>query len=168
MLVKYVLLAVFLAVIVSSCDSSPRQKPKESLIDTVWVPRAIAWVRPHPQDAELGGIQYADFTLLSFRAQGKCLLISSTHSLGDGDTVIVATEPGIRVDSGHYQVAPSRVIITTKNASRTFRPPTTDRRDDVRTDTLPVTGASLWYKGIEYCPYTKLGGQRVDSFWRLL
>ena len=165
MLAQRLSLAVLLSGIISSCGTPSVQQPEQALANTVWVPRSIAWVRPHPGDAELGHIQYAAFTLLAFRAQGQCLLISSTHSLGEGDTIIIATEPGVRLDSGRYRIEPNQLVLTSKNLSHTFTPPNPGKLYDARTDTLPFTGNTLVYKGIAYRPYTKLAGRSIHSFW---
>jgi hypothetical protein len=151
---------------VGSCDAPSVQKAATAsgLANTVWVPRTIAWVRPHPNDAELSGIQYADFTLLSFRSQGRCLLISAYHSLGDSDTIIVATESA-RVDSGRYRLAPQRVVVRSLNLFHDFTP--VGEQYKARIDTLSFNGRSLVYQGVEYRPYTKLAGQSIDSFWAL-
>ncbi|HEX8328649.1 MAG TPA: hypothetical protein VF629_13990 [Hymenobacter sp.] len=167
MLATRFLLAVLSGGIASSCDAPPLQQAEPVLANTVWVPRVIAWERPHPHDAELSGIRYASFTLLAFRARGRRLLVSSIHSRGDQDTILAATEPGVQVDSGRYRVAANRVIITSKNLTHTFTPPHPGTLYDERTDTLSFAGGTLRYKGIAYRPYTKLAGQRIASFWAL-
>jgi hypothetical protein len=166
MLAKRFFLAVLSGGVVGGCDAPSVQQaaPASGLANTVWVPRTIAWVRPHPHDAELSGIQYADFTLLSFRAQDRCLLISAYHSLGDGDTIIVATESA-RVDSGRYRLAPRRVVVRSHNLSHDFSP--VGEKYEARIDTLSFTGRTLVYQGVAYRPYTKLAGQSIDSFWAL-
>ncbi|WP_457072081.1 hypothetical protein [Hymenobacter sp. UYAg731] len=160
-------MALLLGAVVSSCDAPPVQQSEHALANTVWVPRTIAGECPYPHDAELNGIQYASFTLFAFRARGRCLLVSPTHSLGDKDTILVATEPGVRVDSGRYRVALNLVIIMTQNQSRTITPPHPGTLYDGRTDTLSLTLPTLVYQGIEYRPYTKLAGQSMNSFWEL-
>ena len=165
MFAHYCLLALLLGSVVCWYDAPPVQQPKRTLANTVWVPRTIAWQRPFPHDAELRRIQYAAFTLLSFQAQGRCLLISSYHSRGAGDTIIVATEPGIRLDSGHYRIEPQQDVITSNNVYRTLTSTRASQQKDARTDTLSFKGQALLYKGLEYRPYTKLSGRSVDSFW---
>jgi hypothetical protein len=166
MLLK-LLCCAFLFTVTTSCHTATTPASLEQkLVNTVWVPRT--WQSPLPYDAELGRIRYADFTLLSFRAQGKCLLLSSYHSLGNGDTIFVATEPGYTLDSGRYQVEPAQVLLTTKNFYHTFTPPVVGNQYEERTDTLAFTGTYLVYEGTEYQPYTKLAGQRISSFWALL
>ena len=127
------------------------------------MPRAVAWVRPYPDDAELGGIQYADFSLLCFWGQGKFMRVSSYHSLGDGDTIIVATEPDFRIDSSRYRIRPNRVVVTSKPVYQSINFVPLGKK--ARTDTLSLSGQTLWYEGIEYCPCTKLSGRSIDSFW---
>lgn len=163
MLAKCFFLPLLSCVTLSSCEAPPVQQAGTALANTVWVPRTIAWVRPHPEDAELSGIQYADFPLLCFRDQGKFMRVSSYHSLGDGDTIIVATEPGFRVDSGRYRMGPNRAVVTSKPVYQSIAFAPLSKK--ARTDTLSLTGQTLWYKGIEYRPCTKLSGQSIDSFW---
>jgi hypothetical protein len=161
---NYLLLAVLSASIGSSNAAWFGEQPPRALANTVWVPRTIAWVQPFPHDAEMSGIQYADFPLLCFRDQGQFMRVSSTHSRGDNDTILVATEPGIRVDFGRYQVEPTRIVVTSKVGYRTinFTPSLPDK---ARTDTLLLTGHYLVYQGVAYRPYTKLAGQSIPSFW---
>jgi hypothetical protein len=162
---KYLLLAVLLGS-TNSREAALSVAPlKLSLANTVWVPRTIAWVQPFPQDVEMSGIQYADFSLLCFRSQGQFMQVSSYHSRGTHDTIIVATEPGVSVAFGHYHVASNRLVVTSKTGYRTidFRP--TGMKDQVHTDTLTLSGQRLVYQGVEYRPYTKLAGQRITSFW---
>lgn len=161
---KYLLLAVLSASIGSSYATWFGEQPTLALVNTVWVPRTIAWVQPFPQDAERSGIQYADFPLLCFREQGQFMRISSYHPRGDNDTIIVATEPGIKVDFGRYRVEPNRVVVLSKTGYRTINF-TPSVKDKARTDTLSFSGQYLVYKGVEYRPYTKLSGQSIHSFW---
>jgi hypothetical protein len=158
---KHLLLAVLAGTSYAAFSAQP---PKLALANTVWVPCTITWVQPFPHDAEMSGIQYTDFPLLCFRGQGQFMRVSSTHSRGDNDTIIVATEPGIRVDFGRYQVEPTRIVVTSKVGYRTinFTPSLPDK---ARTDTLLLTGHYLVYKGVAYRPYTKLAGQSIPSFW---
>ena len=161
---KSFFLPLLSCIMLSSCEAPLVQQPGTVLAHTVWVPRTIAWVRPHPEDAELSRIQYADFPLLCFRDQGKFMQISSYHSLGNGDTIIVATEPGFRVDSGRYRlVALNRVVVTSQPVYQSINFVPLSKK--TRLDTLSLTGQSLWYEGIEYRPCTKLSGQSIDSFW---
>jgi hypothetical protein len=161
---KSLLLAVLSASIGSSNVAWFGEQPPRALANTVWVPRTIAWVQPFPHDAEMSGIQYADFPLLCFRDQGQFMRVSSYHSRGDNDTIIVATEPGIKVDFGRYRVEPTQVVVLSKTMCRTvsFTPSV---KDKARTDTLSFKGQHLVYKSIEYRPYTKLSGQSIHSFW---
>jgi hypothetical protein len=160
----YLLLAGLLA---STSSSTPPLSlpPLPALVNTVWVPRSINWVQPFPRDVELRGIEYADFALLCFRTQGQFMRVSSYHSRGDYDTILVATEPGVRVDYGHYRISANRLIVTAKTGYRTidFRP--AGQLDQPRTDTLCFRGRYLLYRGVEYRPTTKLAGQRLRSFW---
>jgi hypothetical protein len=163
---KYLLLAVLLGS-TSSRDAALSGAPsKLVLANTVWVPRTIAWEQPFPQDAEMSGIQYADFSLLCFCSQNQFMRVSSYHSRGRNDTIHVATEPGVSVAFGHYRVASNQLVVTSKISYRTidFRP-AGSRQDHVHTDTLLVSGQRLVYQGVEYRPYTKLAGQRLASFW---
>jgi hypothetical protein len=162
---KYLLLNVLLGS-TSSRDAALSVAPsKPVLANTVWVPRTIAWEQPFPQDAEMSGIQYADFSLLCFRSQNQFMRVSSYHSRGRNDTIFVATEPGVSVAFGGYRVVSNRLLVTSKISYRTidFRPG--GSQDQVHTDTLLLTGQRLLYKGVEYRPYTKLAGQRLSSFW---
>ena len=163
MLAKCFFWPLLSCVTLSSCEAPPGQQAGTALANTVWVPRAVAWVRPHPDDAELGSIQYADFSLLCFRGQGKFMRVSSYHSLGDGDTIIVATEPGFRVDSGRYRMGPNRVVVTSKPEYQSINFVPLGKK--ARTDTLSLSGQTLWYEGIEYRPCTKLSGRSIDLFW---
>ncbi|MFD2720071.1 hypothetical protein ACFST9_15210 [Hymenobacter monticola] len=164
MFATHYFLPVLSCVLLSGCEAPPAARAELALANTVWVPHTITWVRPHPNDAELSSIQYAHFTLLSFRPQGRCLLISDYHSLGDADTIIVSTESP-SVDSGHYRLEPYRVVVRSKNLSHYFTPP--GERYEACTDTLSITGRTLVFRGVEYRPYTKLAGQSIDSFWTL-
>lgn len=161
---KYLLLTVLAASSGSSNAAWPGEQPLLALASTVWVPRTITWVQPFPHDAEMRGIQYADFPLLCFRDQGQFMRVASYHSRGDNDTIIVATEPGIKVDFGRYRVERTRVIILSKTMYRTINF-TPSIKNEARTDTLSVRGHYLVYKGIAYRPYTKLSGQSISSFW---
>jgi hypothetical protein len=162
---KYLLLAVLLGSTSSRYAALSIAPPTLVLANTVWVPRTIVWEQPFPQDAEMSGIQYAAFSLLCFRSQHQFMQVSSYHSRGRNDTILVATEPGVSVAFGRYRVAPNRLVVTAKIGYRTidFRP--TGRQDQVHTDTLSLTGSRLVYQGVEYRPYTKLAGQRIASFW---
>lgn len=161
---NYLLLAGLAASLGRSNAAWFGKQPPLALANTVWVPRTIAWVQPFPHDAEMSGIQYADFSLLCFRDQGQFMRVSSYHSRGDNDTIIVATEPGIKVDFGRYRVEPTRVLVLSKTRYRTINF-TPSVKDKARTDTLSFRGQHLVYKGIEYRPYTKLSGQSIRSFW---
>jgi hypothetical protein len=163
---KYLLLAVLVGSASSRDEALSVAPSKLVLANTVWVPRTIAWEQPFPHDAEMSGIQYADFSLLCFGSQNQFMRVSSYHSRGRNDTIHVATEPGVSVAFGHYRVAPNRLVVTAKIGYRTidFRP-AGSRQDHVHTDTLPVSGQRLVYQGVEYRPYTKLAGQRIASFW---
>ena len=163
MLAKYSFLTLLSYVTLSSWESSSVQQAGITLANTVWVPRAIAWVRPFPLDAEMQEIQYADFSLLCFRARGQFMRVSSYHSLGPGDTIIVATEPGFRVDFGRYRIEPNQVVVTSKSVYQSINFVPLGKK--ARTDTLSLTGRTLWYKGIEYRPCTKLSGRSINSFW---
>jgi hypothetical protein len=164
MLPKYFLPTLLSATVGRSSVTWLGEPPPATLINTVWVPRTIAWVQPFPHDVEMSGIQYADFPLLCFRAQGQFMRISSYHSRGDNDTIIVATEPGIKVDFGRYQVDPTRLVVLSKTGYRTinFTPSVKDKE---RTDTLLFRGPYLVYQGVEYRPHTKFSGQNIPSFW---
>ncbi|MDO7851448.1 hypothetical protein [Hymenobacter convexus] len=167
MLAKRFFLVALSVGVVSCSHAPPVEQPKPALANTIWAPRTIAWVRPFPHDAELKGIQYADFPLLCFRSHGNFLRVSSYHSRGENDTIIVATEPSVRVDSGRYYVGPSRVVVISKTVYRTFKLMPADNMSRVRTDTISWSGRRLVYEGVEYCPYTKLSGRSMDSFWAL-
>jgi hypothetical protein len=163
---NYLLLAVLVGNTSSRGAALLPAPPKLVLANTVWVPHTIAWEQPFPQDAEMSGIQYADFSLLCFRGQNQFMRVSSYHSRGHNDTIFVATEPGVNVAFGRYRVEPTRLVVTSKIGYRTiaFRP-AGSRQDQVHTDTLTVSGQRLVYQGIEYQPYTKLAGRRIASFW---
>jgi hypothetical protein len=162
---NYLLLAVLLGSSSSRDATWFLPPPQLALANTAWLPRTISWVRPFPHDAELRGIQYAAFPLLCFRDQGQFMLVSSSHSLGDNDTIIVATEPGVRVAFGRYRVAPKRLVVTSKTVYRTIDFRLVRGPDRPRTDTLTFTGQRLVYQGVEYRPYTELPGQSIRSFW---
>ncbi|RZK27955.1 MAG: hypothetical protein EOO63_12300 [Hymenobacter sp.] len=93
------------------------------------------------------------------------MLVSSSHSLGDNDTIIVTTEPGVRVAFGRYRVAPNRLVVASKTVYRTIDFQLIRGPDRPRTDTLTFTGQRLGYQGVEYRPYTKLSDQSIRSFW---
>ena len=164
MLPKYFLLTLLSATVGRSSVTWLGEPRPATLINTVWVPRTIAWVQPFAHDVELSGIQYAAFPLLCFRAQGQFMRISSYHSRGDNDTIIVATEPGIKVDFGRYQVDPTRLVVLSKTGYRTltFTPAVEDKE---RTDILLFRDPYLVYQGVEYRLHTKFSGQNIPSFW---
>lgn len=162
---KYLLLTVLVGSTSSKYAALSVAPSKLVLANTVWVPRTIAWEQPFPQDAEMSGIQYADFSLLCFRSQNQFMRVSSYHSRGRNDTIIVATEPGVIVAFGHYRVVPNRLLVTSKISYRTIDFRSGGSQDQVHTDTLLVAGQRLLYQGVAYRPYIKLAGQRLASFW---
>ena len=162
---KYRLLALLIGSTSSRDAALSIAPPKLELANTVWVPRTIVWEQPFPQDAEMSGIQYADFSLLCFRSQQQFMRVSSYHTRGRNDTILVATEPGVSVAFGRYYVEPNRLVVTSKISYRTIDFRSAGMKDQVHTDTLLLIGQRLVYQGIEYRPYTKLAGQRIASFW---
>jgi hypothetical protein len=154
---------LFALLVGSPLAVSPASMPE--LAGSVWVPQTIHWERPLPHDPELRHIRYASFPVLSFRSPGQCLVIHSTHSLGKANRILVATEPGFRVDSGAYRQTPRSLVLTTRTAYALMGKPENPLPGPPRTDTLRRQGPHIWFRGVKYQRCTQLGGRSMDSFW---
>ena len=133
--------------------------------DSIWVPKYISWVSPLPNDEELGEVKYSSFDVIIFKKTNQALIVTSTNSLGELDTISMATEPGLRLRLGDYYCNDKEVIFDCQKQIYTFKMPgRTDKPCEI--PKMTWDGNSLFYNGREYIKYSKFNGEPFSCFWK--
>ena len=157
------ILAALTAVCTMSCTSNT-DNVELRLSGSMWVPKHISWTRPLPNDEELGEINYSSFDVVVFKKQGQALIVTSTNSLGEGDTISMATEPGVRIRAGNYTLKSEVIMFNCQKQVYTLRM-IGQSKNPCEASEMTLKGNSMFYNKTEYVKYSKFNGEPFYYFW---
>jgi len=93
---------------------SPVKKNSDASISGTWIPENVKWKSADENDPELKRIKYSSFLTFSFKTPSDFIIIGSTNSPGDQDSILLATEPGYNISRGKWQPGKDTNIILIK------------------------------------------------------
>lgn len=145
-----------------SCSNLKEVKQKEKL-EGNWVPVKIEWKSAVEGDPELEKIKHSSFYTFSF-TNSEFILVGSTNTPGDSDSLILASEPGYSLFYGKWKMQDSLIIAEYKKVYGFLNLPG-DTMLKERIDTFILRNDFLVFKNEIYKPYSKIDTNMINSFW---
>ncbi len=100
---KYLLFSLLI-----SCGFNTKHKVE---IIGVWVPAEIEWESPKTGDKEIDQFKYANFKTIYFYSDSNYILLSSTQSPTEDDSIHFESEPGCLLAKGKYEKKMDNTVI---------------------------------------------------------
>jgi hypothetical protein len=140
-----------------------KERKEESSLKGNWIPANIEWKSAMDGDPELEKIKYSSFYTFSF-TKAEFIFVGSTNTLGDGDSLILASEPGYTLFYGKWKIQDSIIIAEYKKVYSFLNLPG-DTMLKERVDTFILRNGFLIFKDEMYKPYSKIDTNLINSFW---
>jgi hypothetical protein len=154
---------VCLSILTISCVRQDVASPGADL-DGNWVPEVISWERPDIDDPEIRNFRYASFATLSIRGQ-EFMMVESTNSPGDNDTINLFFEPGYNLYLGSVSLSDGSVIAAYRNVYR-FIKINGDTINTLCTDTLRYADGILAFRNQRYLRTSTLDTADINRLWK--
>lgn len=154
---------LFAVLIFYSC-SDLKDVKQERKLEGNWVPVKIEWKSAVEGDPELEKIKYSSFYTLSFR-NSEFILIGSTNAPANGDSLMLASEPGYTLFYGKWKMQDSLVVAEYKKVYGFLNLPR-DTTSAKRIDTLILKNDLLVFDNETYKQHTNIDTSTLNNLWR--